>query len=221
MNVISFPGTYMPAKRTGKRTTLNKAGDSQAHKPLTDARLRQLARQIGKAARDAEEVADRGEDRPLSKLASLFREESRKAEEERNARYGRWLSGDVSPLSTYYQASQRGIATDHFGHGPDEFRWAIESVPRGDVLNARMTREALALAIDQLNALAVLVRWGGLTPGIPSNRDDQQARDIPYHVISDLAVVLTRLKAFGGAPFPSEGELRYAERAKAEFDSEI
>ena len=124
----------------------------------------------------------------------------------------RWSSGKRKPNSWFYRLSKVGCATSHYGDGCKVFRAARDAVSHP--LGVEQRDEALAVAVDVLNRLGFLMRYGGLaTQNVASYGVESDEIDIFTHSgVADLGAALALLENFGCQPRPTPAEKRHNER---------
>ena len=114
------------------------------------------------------------------------------------AAYARRFQSKMT-AEAYAQASVFGCRTDHFGQGSLPYRWGKRDAVA--VLRFNEQAEALRLAVETLNALALLVRYSGLRPISHDNtRDGSDPAVMNDHGVSVLAAfgeAMVRLRSFG------------------------
>lgn len=154
-------------------------------------------------------------------LAACFAR-MREDDAERSRGLERWARGERPSLAWFGETSVSGIATDHFGEGPDHYRLALAHA--GEPVAADDMAGALALAVDTLNSLAYMVRYGGLrSQGCTASRnreEEMRHEECARGVVSDLAATMIRLQAFGTVPRQTPAERRRdAARSQAKHES--
>ena len=134
----------------------------------------------------------------------------REDDAERARGLDRWARGERPSLAWFGEKSISGLATDHFGEGPDHYRLALPLA--GPLIRWTDKDAALALAVDTLNAIACMVRYGGIrTQSCTASGDrdeDMLHEECARGVVSDLAVTMVRLQAFGTVPGQTPAERR-------------
>jgi hypothetical protein len=141
--------------------------------------------------------------RGLDRLHELARQRFERHSARNREIFNDWLEGIRKVDEELYAAgSNFGRASDHFGEGPDLYRWAVQSVAPKDILRINERNEALNLAIATLNKVAFLLRHGGMDAGggyvVDEEKFDKEAhRAFEQHSISDVAEAMVRLRAFG------------------------
>lgn len=142
-------------------------------------------------------------------LAACFAR-MREEDAERARGLDRWARGERPSLAWFGEKSISGLATDHFGEGPDHYRLALPHA--GPLVPWSDKDGALALAVDTLNAIAYMVRYGGLrTQSCLASDDrgeDMRHEECARSVVSDLAAAMVRLQAFGTVPGQTPAERR-------------
>lgn len=142
-------------------------------------------------------------------LAACFAR-MREDDAERARGLDRWARGERPSLAWFGEKSISGLATDHFGEGPDHYRLALPMA--GPLIRWTDKDAALALAVDTLNAIAYMVRYGGIrTQSCTASHDreeDMRHEECARGVVSDLAVTMVRLQAFGTVPSQTPAERR-------------
>ena len=151
-----------------------------------------------------------------SQALKTIRAKITRNDEENEARFLRWLDGVRVSTEALITTTRYGIATDSFGEGGQTFRWAIESVRSDNLLHPAQRDEALRLCIEQLNALGLLARLGGLRA---TSADKGEAYEFAEQVFADLGSTLRRLVFFGGVCKPTPSERSLLEKSKSEFDA--
>jgi len=188
--VLAFPAQ--------KKTRRSRAAKSRPAGRDLDAELRNPElREIGDAL-----------DRSIREAASRMRAR-------RNACIDRWRAGSRTAAATFYKQSICGLGTNTYGEGGDVYRAGRDSVIPADVLHSSQKDEALALAIEQLNAFGVLARFGGMSVHVSDCGDP--AGDYAAHTLADLGATLARLREFGAMVQPSPLEREHIARARAEY----
>lgn len=143
-------------------------------------------------------------------------------DERQDLAIARWASGQRKPNSWYYKLSRFGRATAHFGDACRVFRAARDAVPRP--LPRDQEREALGLAVDVLNRLGFLLRYGGLrTHNIASysgGDTEEEALIFADIAIADLGAALALLANFGGLAHPTAAERLHNERVVRTWQEE-
>ncbi len=210
--ILQFPSppkAKKPRKRGAQKEVLRA--------PIPDDRLRELAIMIATRIHDGKrQAAARGgfmsdSEALVEKFAQSFAESDRRE----SACFMRWLQGVRTAAIAFCKGSLYGIATDHYGHGGAIYTQAIATVARADVLHSSQRDEALALAVETLNAFGVLARFGGLSQALAW--ETEKGGDFATHAVADLGVTLAKLRAFGAMAGPTAPELKHAKQARARY----
>ena len=155
------------------------------------------------------------DDALLEKVRAEMRESFRRHDMLEDEAISRWASGKRKPNSWFIRKSTWGAATDTYGEGCRVYRTARDAVTRP--LSREQQGEALALAVEVLNRLGFLYRYGGLrvdyvTCSQDSERDEAQI--FGETAMADLGATLALLENFGGQPRPTPAEQRHNEQVK-------
>lgn len=113
--------------------------------------------------------------------------------------YSRRYSRNMSP-EEYAAASIVGISTDHFGQGPGPYRWAKRDADKDRALKFNEQDKALRLAVDTLNRIDWLLRFGGLRESETTSHHDSRreaVRDFNASSLAAFGEAMVRLRAFG------------------------
>lgn len=145
-----------------------------------------------------------------AKLAPRWRKEDLRTEDV----FLRWQEGRRHSPESFYEESRFGSAMPTYGEGPELFRWAVEATRKP--LRATQRDEALALAVETLNELGLLFRYGGLQVSACS-RAEMVSREFAEMAIADIGRTLAMLRPFGAVAAPPPGERAHIERIKAEW----
>ncbi|MGH8060977.1 MAG: hypothetical protein ACREO7_03065 [Pseudoxanthomonas sp.] len=200
--VLKFPNSNPPPKRRGRRPA-----------NTVDPRI---------AARRVQVVAERmdpeGARLMRIALAAIERGKAPRHHEDHNEIFDRWETGEVAVPLQFYVRSRWGIATDHFGEGPCSYRWAVAEALSPPIASNRPDK-ALALAVEQLNAISLVVRYGGWRVEWDSTEQDEGAREYPTQVMADFGDTMARLVKFGAIAVPDAKEREFITKAQAEHFS--
>lgn len=212
--ILSFP-KLAPRPKRARKAKPTAAAQAAAAAKVTDDRLRALSQEITRQMRTNNDTAARegAALTPTERLAAMFRAGCRESAERLQACFTRWRDGMRTPAIAFCKASISGLATEHYGQGPDLYRFGMESVRSADVLQSSQRDEALALAIEQLNTFGVLARFGGLGHLMAIEQD--KGGDYAAHTLADLGVTLARLRRFGAIAGPTPAEAKHAAQAMA------
>lgn len=217
--ILSFPKPA-PRPKRARKAKPNAAAQAAAAAKVTEDRLRALSQEITRQMRANNDTAAKEGTAltPTERLAALFRAGWRESDERMQACFTRWRDGVRTSALAFCKASIYGLATDHYGEGPDLYRFGMESVQPADVLQSSQRDEALALAIEQLNTFGVLARFGGLAHLAATEQD--KGGDYAAHTLADLGVTLARLRRFGAMAGPTPAEAKHATQAMAAHELE-
>lgn len=214
--ILSFPKPAARPKRARKARP-NAARDAAAAAKLKEDRLLALSQALDRHIRaDHDTTAVDTALTPMERLAAMCRAGYRESGERLRACFARWRDGVRTSALAFCKASINGLATDHYGQGPDLYRFGIETVQPEDILQSTQRDEALALAIEQLNTFGVLARFGGLVHLMAIEQD--KGGDYAAHALADLGVTLARLRRFGAIAGPTPAEAKHAAQAKAAYE---
>lgn len=198
-NVIKFP----KAKKRGRKVT---SGPACQVREIVPSALVSHARAAASSSVDKLvlrlEEAFRDPNSELhSKLHASLRAEQRKE----RLRYEQWLNGGLISAREFSDGTLFGIATEHFGEGPDAFRWAAMDASGERLLKPWHRDRAFALAIECLNTVAHAVRYGALheaSGGTRSGYDREAADAYAVGVIATLGRTVALLRDFGAGAEP-------------------
>ena len=198
--IIRFPNPSQAPKRKGR-------------KPKSKVHPR-IAERFDQVRRSKEPECDE-----LKKLRDMCIASAARGRKNREERYQRWLDGDCANVSQFYRQSNFGVATESFGSGPREFEWAVEDCCE-DPISWSKPSDALALAVQQLNVIGTLIRYGGWKADCQFGEDGTLERDFPTHAICDFAEVMVRLRQFGTISTPTDEERLFISEARAQYLAE-
>lgn len=135
----------------------------------------------------------------------------------------RWAKGERKPNSWFYRLSYVGCATEHYGQGCHIYRTACEAVETPLPLDCK--DEAIALAVEVLNRLGFLLRYGGFDTDSLYCRAENRGLATETKIFADMAkadlgAALALLENFGGLPRPTPAEQRHNERVMRQWQED-
>jgi len=175
---------------------------------------RESRRTVGGDDEVVNRMVDKLEDafsNPRSEMGAMLRNHiarNRQAwDSEKRRQFVLWRQGGLISANEYAAGSCQGIATDHFGEGPDAFRWAVKDT-EGEAYHAPFDRDrAMRAAIECLNTIAHAVRYGALqarsSPIVRDGFDKEAAGAYAQGVLSTLGRTVELLREFGGGVDPA------------------
>ena len=138
-------------------------------------------------------------------LVDAIHKAGKKQDEKMESLWQRLQKGEPCSAAYYGDGTSFGSATTTKGNGPAIYQWAKREVRDSEVLRFNEREEALSLAINALNSISHLVRFGGLQVGRASaleGFDESALQAYEYNCVSQLASLMVRLRAFGATDTP-------------------
>lgn len=138
--------------------------------------------------------------RMSDRIISMLVEKMRAADsKERDDFLRRQEIGTCTP-EYYAEGTICCASTDNKGSGPNFYVWGKHSVRDSEILRFNDRETALKLAIDTLNSIAHLIRFGGLKVSSTyalKGFDEEALRLYEDSCIATLAETMVKLRAFG------------------------